>query len=451
MGKTDPDSLDRQVTRPPAAGNPPRSIGQEPTLGPSPATGDRRPEPGAQPERISIGQARTQQPGEEPVLGVVDRYELLGKLGEGGFGAVYRARDTVGAIEVAVKALPPLVAHNAEELARVRTNFGLVAKLAHPNIATVRHLHAVEKAGAEATAALALTRGDYLVVMECVHGSTLSAWRHQFPDSRVPVGLAVGITAQIAAALDHAHSQKIIHRDIKPANVMLLGARSAQVPSDQSDRSDASDGPARTPPQVKVLDFGLAAEIRSSMSRVSKEVTDTAGIRPYMAPEQWLGEAQGPATDQYGLAVLFYELVSGAVPFTSAFETNDSAIMLNVVRTQTPAALPQLSKAQNLALLRAFAKDPSQRFGSCAEFIAALGGAKVAGPRPLLPPSHRRPCCPCCPGGPCLARRLAGERPREPAPGQGRPGGSRTPEAGGRAAAGRAAARQARSRSARQG
>ena len=167
--------------------------------------------------------------------------------------------------------------------------------MTHPNIANVKYLHRVEAADAAAQSALTISSGDYLVVMEYVPGSTLSAWRHVFPHRQVPVEQADPICAQIAAALDFAHGRKIIHRDIKPSNVMP-GA------------------------SVKVLDFGLAAEIRSSMSRVSQVQGDTSGTRPYMVPEQWAGRKQGAATDQYALAVLFYELVSGAVPFASAFE-----------------------------------------------------------------------------------------------------------------------------------
>ena len=117
---------------------------------------------------------------------------------------------------------------------------------------------------------------------------------------------------------------------------------------------------------ARVLDFGLAAEIRSSMGRVSREIHDTSGTRPYMAPEQWTGGRQGPATDQYALAALFYELVTGDVPFASVFETGDPTIMLTVVTTRPPVIPADLPEPMRQALEKALAKKPEDRFPSCA-------------------------------------------------------------------------------------
>jgi formylglycine-generating enzyme required for sulfatase activity len=291
--------------------------------------------------------------------GRVDRYVLQRKLGAGGFGAVYLAEDTEAGIQVAMKTLPGQIASSPDELERMRGNFALVQKLHHPNIAALQHLHKVEVVDAAASQALQVLAGDYLLVMEYAQGSTLSAWRALFPGRKVPVEQALQICRQIAAALDYAHAEKIVHRDIKPANVMVNGSGEDL--------------------RIKVLDFGLAAEIRSSLSRVSKEIGDTSGTRPYMSPEQWSGRRQGAAADQYSLAVLFYELVSGAVPFASAFETNDPIVMLNAGTNLIPETLPELSKHQNAVLLRALAKDPSERFASCRDFITALEGRRRSG------------------------------------------------------------------------
>ena len=88
--------------------------------------------------------------------------------------------------------------------------------------------------------------------------------------------------------------------------------------------------------RVRILDFGLAAKIRSSMSRVSTETGDTSGTRPYMAPEQWLGKKQDGRTDQYALACVLYELLSGAPPFAGVFETGDPIIMRTVWSAMCP-------------------------------------------------------------------------------------------------------------------
>ena len=291
-----------------------------------------------------------------PVIGRIDQYELLRELGGGGFGCVYLAKDTVAGIEVAVKGLPPEVRHNKEELENIRENFALVSRLHHPNIAAALVLHPVRKtfyATKDAMEKLRVFEGDTLLVMEYAPGETLSSWRKRFPEKRVPYDLAVDIVRQIALALDYAHKRKIIHRDVKPANVMI---------EPQEDGKN----------EIRVLDFGLAAEIRSSMGRVSREIRDMSGTRPYMAPEQWGGERQGPATDQYALAVLFCELLSGEVPYQSVFDVGDSlAMMANVIHrpVKLPDGIPEKTRAP---LLRALSKKPEERFASCGEFVRAL-------------------------------------------------------------------------------
>jgi len=296
--------------------------------------------------------------GTEGVLGRIDRYELLKELGGGGFGCVFLARDTVAGIEVAVKGLPPLIRQSGEELERIRDNFALVSRLHHPHIAPALHLHEVREVwyARESTRdKLRVLEGDYLVVMAYAPGVTLSRWRKQFPVGKVPLEQALDVCRQVAEALDYAHSQKIIHRDVKPSNIMV---------------ETLTDGGVC----CRVLDFGLAAEVRSSLSRVSSEVTDTSGTRPYMAPEQWKGEKQDSRTDQYALAVLYYELVSGEVPFVSAFETGDPVVMERAVTTRTAPPLDVLDSRQNRAVSRALAKQRKERFGTCGEFVKAVGG-----------------------------------------------------------------------------
>jgi len=291
-------------------------------------------------------------------LGVVDRYVLKEKLGAGGFGSVYLAEDTEAKILVALKVLPSIMSDIPEEMEKVRDNFALVSKLNHPNIAGLKHLHKIRKIDSNASHALGVSTGGYLVVMEYVAGSTLSSWE-KAQGGKIAFEQAVDICSKVAEALDYAHGHKIIHRDIKPSNIMVVFDQTGAVKD------------------IKVLDFGLAAEIRSSMSRVSKEQGDTSGTRPYMAPEQWSGGKQGFATDQYSLAVMFYELVSGEVPFNSVFETGDSVLMMNIVRTEPVATVEVFNKKQNVALLKGLAKDPMGRFTSCGDFVTALGGVRV--------------------------------------------------------------------------
>ena len=298
----------------------------------------------------TINDAATMR-GMDSTLGHIDQYELVRELGGGGFGTVYLAKDTVAGIEVAVKGLPPIIKNNAEELDRIRENFALVSRLHHPYIAAVLHLQLardVYYVSEDVRQKLRVMPGDTLMVMEYAPGVTLSKWRKQFPDGKVPLEQAIQLVWQVAQALDFAHEQHILHRDVKPSNIMVETKPDGDV-------------------IARLLDFGLAAEIRSSMGRVSREIHDTSGTRPYMAPEQWEGRKQGPATDQYALAVLLCELLTGEVPFASVFETGDPVVMMTAICNRD-VELPEGCPRQ-AALRRALAKEPLQRFSSCMEFV----------------------------------------------------------------------------------
>ncbi len=281
-------------------------------------------------------------------MGEIDRYILEKPLGAGAFGEVFLAKDSVSGVDVAIKLLPPLLSAVPEELENVRANFAIVNKLKHPNIAALEYIHKVEKTNVDKKV-LRVFEGSYIVVMEFVEGSTLSNWKKQFKDKKVSFEKAIDICAKVANALDYAHSKKVVHRDVKPSNIMV-----------------APDG------DVKVLDFGLAAEIKSSMSRVSQKQGDTSGTRPYMAPEQWSGKKQKAQTDQYAIAVMFYELISGEVPFQSVFETNDTILMMNLIKSEMPEELEELTSNQNKTLMQGLAKTADERFTTCEEFINAV-------------------------------------------------------------------------------
>ena len=271
-----------------------------------------------------------------------------------------------------MKGLPPLIRNNAEELERIRENFALVSKLHHPYIAAALHLQLAREvayASEDVREKLRVMPGDTLMVMEYAPGVTLSKWRRQFPGGKVPLDLALQIAWQIAQALDYAHEQHIIHRDIKPSNIMVETKPDGEV-------------------VARLLDFGLAAEIRSSMGRVSREVRDTSGTRPYMAPEQWAGRKQGPATDQYAHAVLLCELLTGEVPFASVFETGDPIVMMMAAcnrAVELPGDCPRQA-----ALRRALAKDPLQRFEGCMRFIeVAAKSEPMQKPNPSTKPKGK--------------------------------------------------------------
>ncbi|MBR2000635.1 MAG: protein kinase, partial [Lentisphaeria bacterium] len=270
---------------------------------------------------------------------IMGRYKVLAELGQGGMGVVYKCFDETAGIEVALKALPPELSHNSLEMDDIKDNFQLVHNLHHPNIASSNTLEKNPE------------NGNYYLIMECCEGEDLRRWiKRKRRDNPLTLNDVLPVIRQVADALDYAHAQKIMHRDIKPGNIMIDSAGS-----------------------VKVLDFGLAAQIHTSMTRVSMAYHGTSGTGPYMAPEQWRGRAQGAAADQYALAVMAYEMLAGRLPF----ESTDPAVLKQAVLDEMPDEIPDLPSAAQNALKRAMSKEAAERFNSCADFVSAMTGAKV--------------------------------------------------------------------------
>ena len=212
-------------------------------------------------------------------------YEVLGPLGAGGMGEVYRAHDTRLRRDVAIKALPADLAGDPERLTRLEREARLLAALNHPNIAAI---YGLEEAG-----------GAPYLVMECVEGETLAQKLARGP---LPVDDALAVATQIAAALEAAHGAGVIHRDLKPANVMV--------------RRDGS---------VKVLDLGLARAVADSPAgdpSLSPTITSGGtqdgvilGTAAYMSPEQARGKALDKRTDVFSFGCVLYESLTGKRAF----------------------------------------------------------------------------------------------------------------------------------------
>lgn len=270
----------------------------------------------------------------EPGDMILARYKVLAKLGQGGMGVVYKCFDEIAGIEVALKALPPDLCNSEYEMEEVKDNFHIVHKLHHPNIANYNNLERDN------------SNGNYYLIMECVEGEDLRRWiRRSRQLGDVSFDSVFNIVSQIADALDYAHKQNVIHRDIKPGNIMIV-----------------PDG------TIKILDFGLAAQIHTSMTRVSMAYCDTSGTGPYMAPEQWKGQAQGASADQYALAVMTYEMLAGHLPF----DNPDISILREAVLHGTPQPIDNVPINVQAAIRQAMNQSPGDRFNSCSDFVKAL-------------------------------------------------------------------------------
>ena len=288
---------------------------------------------------------------------VIGNFQLQVKLGRGGMGEVWKAWDAKAERTVVLKFVPPELQHAGEEMARVKATFQRIHALQDRHICPVYLLDEDRRFG-------------WYLVMKYIDGQTLSAYRATYVarHGAFPVEQVVKVLCPVAEALDYAHAQKVIHRDVKPQNILVVG--------------DAED--------VQIVDFGLAAEICTTLSRVSQQQMDTSGTRPYMAPEQWKGQPQDARTDQYALAVVAYELISGRLPFESA----DFDILRACVLNDPPEEIEGQTTALNQALTLGLAKRRQERFGSCRGFVQSLAASPGAG-QTVATEDPRRP-CPAC-------------------------------------------------------
>lgn len=287
-------------------------------------------------------------------------YELVAELGRGGMGVVYQAFDPFIHRSVAIKTLRLLDASPAERalledrLAREAQSAG---RLSHPNIVTIYQI------GSEQTASgVPLT----YIVMEYVPGQTLAERLTRHPP--LETAAVLDILAQTAEALDYAHSQGVIHRDIKPANLLL-----------------SQEG------RVKVADFGIAKITSHTVTQAGA----IFGSPYYMAPEQIRAEALDGRADQFSLAVVAFEMLSGQRPFTA---DTASALVYQIAHQETPTALllrVGLSPATVQVIRTAMAKQPAERFATCRQMVAALRDsfqvsfAPLPTPGPAGPPPRR--------------------------------------------------------------
>ena len=274
-------------------------------------------------------------------------YLILGTLGAGGMGKVYKVRNTLSDRVEAMKVLLPDLSEQQELADRFLREIKVLASLHHPNIAELR---------------TALTIGNQLVmIMEYVEGTTLAS-RLQQGDVRYADALVY--FDQVLAALACAHSQRIVHRDIKPANIML-----------------APFG------VVKLMDFGIA---RSGNDMGLTMTGTTLGSVAYMSPEQVRCEPLDGRSDLYSVGVSLYETITGQRPYVSDNNFEIMQAHLQIPPTAPIELKPDIPVALSELILMAMAKDPAQRFQTADALRAALMSvAPSFGPPSLVPTTLR--------------------------------------------------------------
>jgi len=270
----------------------------------------------------------------------ISHFEILEKLGEGGMGVVYCARDVNLDRLVALKILQPEQMANPRRRARLAGEAKSASALNHPNIVTIYEIESRD--------------GIDYIAMEYIRGETLL---ELVPPNGMELAAALDCAAQIASALAAAHAAGIVHRDVKPANIMR-----------------AKSG------LVKLLDFGIAITDQSEVDPNAATSTMAFLTRPgtvvgtlaYMSPEQAQAGSVGPRSDIFSLGVVLYQMFTGTLPFHAGSQVG---MLYEIVHTKAPTlnkTRPELPPALDRVLQKALEKDPERRYQSAGELLKDL-------------------------------------------------------------------------------
>lgn len=261
---------------------------------------------------------------------IANRYEILSLIGQGGMADVYKARDTILNRVVAIKVLRAKLSDDAMALVRFQREASAASRLSHPNVVDIYDVGEYE--------------GMHYIVMEFIRGRTLKELIAQ--RGALDVDEAIGVMKQLVSAINHAHEHKIIHRDIKPQNVLVK-----------------DDG------TIKITDFGIAVANGSVQLTYNNTVMGSAH---YLAPETTQGKEPNEQVDIYSLGIVFYELLTGHVPFTGKTPTE---IAIKHLRKPIPYVRdfnPNIPQSVENIVLKATAKNLDDRYVSCKEMLYDL-------------------------------------------------------------------------------
>lgn len=277
---------------------------------------------------------------EQLVGQTLDRYKILSLLGEGGMGAVFKARDLTLQRDVAIKVMHSQYARQPDFQERFLQEARTAARLDHPCVVQVYDFGS--------------SKSLLYIVMEFIPGANLKDLLKRLRDGGkwILLNESTELIQQVAIALDYAHRQGVLHRDIKPANVMLEPEPSGGLPY-----------------RPVLTDLGLAKLLEGGL--VTREGT-SMGTPAYMSPEQAIGEKTDARSDVYSLGILLYELAVGQLPFP--VKTITEAIRYHTQEKPPPprSVRPDLPARLESVILRALEKNPADRYSSAAEFGKSL-------------------------------------------------------------------------------
>jgi eukaryotic-like serine/threonine-protein kinase len=278
----------------------------------------------------------------EPGTLFADRYEVLGTLGKGGMGVVYRAHDRKLDEDVALKLLrPDVIKDDPSMLDRFKQEIKLARRVSHRN---VLRTHDFDE-----------TNGIPYISMEYVEGVTLKDVIRQ--RGAMPLGVGLRIAKQMCQGLEAAHHERVVHRDIKPHNMLIMPETG----------------------NLKIMDFGIS---RSFEVKAGEGITSTGvvmGTPDYMPPEQAQGEPADARSDIYSLGVVFFEIFTGRLPFTGA---NAMAVVVSHIQQPPPtprSVNPRLPEALETIILRCLEKDPADRYPNVEAIVEALTAVSTSG------------------------------------------------------------------------